>query len=66
MLRGILRRVHKYPVLSVDSSPSHRHGVYQWFTGGHHTDEISVKTGLSSAQLDDKIDKDPHVLVLWK
>lgn len=66
VLRGILRRVHKYPVLSVDSSPSHRHGVYQWFTGGHHTDEISVKTGLSSAQLDDKIDKDPHVLVLWK
>jgi len=61
--RGILRRVHKYPVYTGDRAVS---GIYHWFSGGHHTDEISVRTGLSTVQLDQKIDNDPNVLVLWK
>jgi hypothetical protein len=67
MLRGILRRVHKYPVWNGEGPKgSEDPRLYSWFTSEHHTDQICVATGLTGPQLDSKIEEDPNILVLWK
>ena len=70
VLAGILRRVHRYPVCGevATTNPRGREEprLYSWFTGEHHTDQISVATGLSAPQLLKMIEEDPNVLVLMK
>lgn len=67
VLRGVLRRVHKYPVWSGEGTVGgQEQKLYSWFTSEHHTDQISVATGLTGSQLDAKIEEDSNVLVLWK
>ena len=65
VLKGVLRRVHKYPVWTGEGlGPEPR--LYQWFNSQHNTDQICVVTGLSSMQLDKRIEEDTGVLVIWK
>lgn len=68
LLRGVLRRVFKYPVWSGGEGvvvPEVQR-LYAWFTGEFHTDQVCVAMGLSAAQCDAKIEEDSDVLVLWK
>jgi len=65
VLKGVLRRVHKYPVWTGPGvGPEPR--LYQWFTSQHSEDQICVATGLSGAQLEKRIEEDSGVLVIWK
>jgi len=65
VLKGILRRVHKYPVWTGEGlGPEPR--LYQWFNSQHHMDQICVATGLSTSVLDKRIEEDTFVIVIWK
>lgn len=77
VLKGILRRIHKYPVYVPDNSGVSSTvlgqsnsavgaacDLYPYFTGQKHYDEICCKTGLSARKLDEKIENDPNVYVL--
>ncbi|XP_031573687.1 GATOR complex protein NPRL2-like [Actinia tenebrosa] len=85
VMRGLIRRLHKYPVLLTKpqhdrSLRSHSRGMVtiktgsskhvrlqpKWLNGRHNYDEICCKTGLSHQELDDIIENDPHVVVVWK
>jgi len=66
VMRGVLRRVHKYPVWSGDHDTSGDHRLTSWMTGEHNTDQICVALGMSTAALDKKIDDDSSVVVIWK
>jgi len=41
-------------------------GLYVMFDGKHTYDEICLANELSQAELDDTIDRDPDVVVIWK
>ncbi|XP_023340688.1 GATOR complex protein NPRL2, partial [Eurytemora carolleeae] len=64
VLKGALRRVHKYPVYQGENECTE--SLYSWFTGEFSTDHISIKTGLSSQDLDFRIEADPNIVCLWK
>jgi len=64
VLKGALRRVHKYPVYQGEDEKTDP--LYNWFTSQFNTDQICIKTGLSTQELDFRIDSDPNILVLWK
>lgn len=38
----------------------------KWLDGNHSYDEICCKTGLAYQELEDIIEQDPHVVVIWK
>lgn len=38
----------------------------KWLDGNHSYDEICCKTGLTHQELEDIIEQDPHVVVIWK
>ena len=63
VMRGVLRRVHRYPVMSGDAGPT---AMATWFTGEHNTDQICVGAGISAAALDKKIEEDNNVVVICK
>jgi hypothetical protein len=78
VLKGILRRVHKFPVYVKDSDnhagslgTNNVGGIrgaasefYPYFTGQKTLDEICCRTGLAAKKLEDVIDNDPNVYVL--
>jgi len=66
VLKGVLRRVHKYPVWVGGDMCNRDHKLYQWFTSQHNSDQICVATGMSTSQLDKKIEEDSCILVIWK
>ncbi|KAF0286928.1 GATOR complex protein NPRL2 [Amphibalanus amphitrite] len=72
LLRGLIRRVHKYPVhlpelaVGVPLTGRFPEDAYRLFDGRHSYDEICVREGLSSKELDDRIERDPSVIVLRK
>ena len=72
VMRGVLRRVHKYPVwtgslasecseFSVQDSR-----LLQMMTGEHSTDQICVAAGVSASSLEKRIDDDSSIIVIWK
>ena len=65
VLRGILRRVHKYPVWTEEEGGGEAR-LTSWMTGDHDTDEICVATGVPSAYLDTKLEEWTGVVVIWK
>lgn len=68
VMKGLLRRLHKYPIDLKRSPESIARGkpVARYFDGAHSYDDICAKTGLSYKELDDILDKDPNVCVCWK
>merc|ERR1719471_364463 len=64
VMRGVLRRVHRYPVWSGEGDKSVM--ASSWFTGEHNTDQICVGAGLSEAALDKIIEEDNNVVVICK
>ena len=65
VLRGLLRRVHKYPVWTEEEGGADSR-LTSWMTGDHDTDEICVATGVPSAVLDKKLEEWSGVVVIWK
>ena len=73
VMRGVLRRVHKYPVWtgSLASDCSEFSSVQdtrllQMMTGEHSTDQICVAAGISASSLEKRIDDDSSIIVIWK
>lgn len=67
MMKGVIRRMHKFPVKLPNASVSPQiQPVLKWLNGCHSYDEISCKTGLSSHELDELIETDPSCVVCWK
>lgn len=66
ILEGFIRRINKYPVIlsEVMSAPSST--MQQYFTGLHSLDEICCATGMNVHQIEDIIERDPNVMVIWK
>ncbi|XP_030754289.1 GATOR complex protein NPRL2 [Sitophilus oryzae] len=61
MLEGLIRRVHKYPIVLGESA-----GLQKVFTGNFNVDEICCATGVTSQQLEEKLERDQNVILLWK
>ncbi|EDO27172.1 predicted protein [Nematostella vectensis] len=72
MMKGFIRRLHKFPVFlgtrrtETGQRPFSRASRSRWLNGKHSFDEICCKTGLSFQELDDVIENDPNVVVVWK
>ncbi|KAK7792932.1 hypothetical protein R5R35_008073 [Gryllus longicercus] len=68
ILEGLIRRIHKYPVYLSDTSHNNAGGLSQHrhFTGQQSLDEICCAQGLSSQQLEEQLEKDPNVAIIWK
>ncbi|EDO45161.1 predicted protein [Nematostella vectensis] len=64
MMKGFIRRLHKFPVFL--GTRRTETGQRPWLNGKHSFDEICCKTGLSFQELDDVIENDPNVVVVWK
>ncbi|XP_017774576.1 PREDICTED: nitrogen permease regulator 2-like protein [Nicrophorus vespilloides] len=61
VLEGLIRRVHKYPVLLGDSNV-----LQKTLNGSASLDEICCSTGVSGQQLEDQMDRDHNVVLLFK
>ncbi|XP_068713693.1 GATOR1 complex protein NPRL2-like isoform X1 [Montipora foliosa] len=81
MVTGIIRRLHKYPIQltapSKDTSFTRRNhrmrGKHsdtklsdKWLDGNHSYDEICCRTGLTYQELEDIVEGEPHIVVIWK
>ena len=70
LLNGLIRRLHQFPVLlSPDDphyTPTRQSAIHKLCNGSHSYDEICCKLGLTYKELNDKIERDANILVLWK
>ncbi len=67
LMKGFIRHLKKYPIKLPNEPGSSRHRLlYRWFNGCHSFDEICSKTGLTSQELDEKVDNDLSIVVCWK
>ncbi|XP_071523513.1 GATOR1 complex protein NPRL2 isoform X2 [Panulirus ornatus] len=67
---GLIRRLHCYPILLPSEDPHHtptkQSAIHTMCNGLHSYDEICCKFGLTFRELNDKIERDPNILILWK
>ncbi|KAL7985972.1 hypothetical protein Chor_011138 [Crotalus horridus] len=63
LMKGLIRRLQKYPVKIARDERSHPARLY---TGCHSYDEICCKTGMSYQELDERLENDPNIIVCWK
>lgn len=61
ILEGLIRRVHKYPVHLGDNSD-----LQKSLSGAVSLDEICCSTNINTQSLEDQLERDHNVLVLWK
>lgn len=61
VMEGFIRRVHKYPI--VLSEPS---DLQKSFSGAASLDEICCATGVTAQQIEDQLERDHNVVLLWK
>jgi hypothetical protein len=61
VLEGLIRRVHKYPLLLNESSD-----LQKSLSGVANLDEICCATGVTTQQLEDQLERDHNVVLLWK
>ncbi|CAB3382742.1 Hypothetical predicted protein [Cloeon dipterum] len=69
LLQGYIRRINKIPVHSGNthgSEPPTAMTLQQHLNGVNSYDEICCLSGLSAAQLDQIVDSDPTVFIIWK
>lgn len=62
VLEGIIRRVHKYPILMGNE----QHELQKTLSGVCSLDEICCSTGLSTQQLEDQLERDHNIILLYK
>lgn len=61
VMEGFIRRVHKYPVVLTESSD-----LQKSFSGASSLDEICCATGVTAQQIEDQLEQDHNMVVLWK
>uniref|UniRef100_A0A1B6CWT5 Nitrogen permease regulator 2-like protein n=2 Tax=Clastoptera arizonana TaxID=38151 RepID=A0A1B6CWT5_9HEMI len=66
VLEGFIRRVNKYPVLISDCGNGPASSIYQYYTGLHSCDEICCSTAMSTHQVEEQVERDPNVMLIWK
>lgn len=69
LIEGLIRRVYKYPIYLAGtpySEETRMNPVYKYFTGGYSLDEICCSTGQLAAQIEEIVERDPNVVMLWK
>ncbi|KAH0949649.1 hypothetical protein HN011_007984 [Eciton burchellii] len=69
LIEGLIRRIYNYPVLLPGAScneEARNNPIYRYFTGTYSLDEICCNTGHSTAHIEDIIERDSNVLMIWK
>ena len=67
VMKGLLRRMHQYPVaLPGQALSSRMHPLMKWLNGRYNFDQICCETALSHRELEEKIDSDPSIVTCWK
>lgn len=68
LIEGLIRRVYKYPIRlpGILSEECKNNVLYKYFTGSYNLDEICCSTGQTVAQIEDIVERDPNVVMLWK
>ncbi|GLH15915.1 GATOR complex protein NPRL2, partial [Gryllus bimaculatus] len=67
LLHKIIRRIQKYPVfIEVPGHPSPVSALQRNFNGILSYDEICCKYGMSAQELDEEVECDPSVTLIWK
>nr|XP_050859199.1 GATOR complex protein NPRL2 isoform X5 [Vespula vulgaris] len=69
LIEGLIRRVYKYPILLPGipyNEETRNNPVYKYFTGTYNLDEICCSTGQSVAQIEEIVERDPNIVMLWK
>ncbi|ENN71159.1 GATOR complex protein NPRL2-like [Dendroctonus ponderosae] len=61
VLEGLIRRIQKYPILVGEHTE-----LQKTFTGTYSVDEICCATGVTSQQLEDRLERDHIVMLLCK
>lgn len=69
LLNGLIQRLHQYPVRLVQDDPnytsSRQSAVHKMCNGLHSYDEICCKLGITYRELNDQVERDTNILVLW-
>ncbi|KAJ9070912.1 Nitrogen permease regulator 2 [Entomophthora muscae] len=66
ILYRFLYRLHKYPVLTQDSSGVLPLQLRRYLTGKHHYDEICVEFGYSSQEMDSILSREPGIKFFYR
>lgn len=61
ILEELIRRINKYPVLLGENTE-----LQKSFSGAASLDEICCSAGISAQQLEDHLERDHNVVLLWK
>lgn len=61
VMEGLIRRVNKYPIMLGECSE-----LQKSLSGAASMDEICCTTGISAQQLEDQLERDHNVMMLWK
>lgn len=56
----------QYPVLMSESVNGSTSSIHQYCTGLNSFDEICCSSGMSTRQVDDQVERDPNVILIWK
>ncbi|XP_033115443.1 GATOR complex protein NPRL2-like [Anneissia japonica] len=66
VMKGLLRRLQKYPVKIVNDPAQQTHDIHKYMTGQFNFDEICCKTKKSSRELDEIVNQEDQIVVCWK
>ncbi|XP_015115032.1 GATOR complex protein NPRL2 isoform X1 [Diachasma alloeum] len=73
LIEALIRRVYRYPIYikgtcgeMEEEDDCRSDSIYKYFTGSYSLDEICCTTGQSAAQIEETVEKDPNVVMLWK
>ncbi|XP_042895372.1 GATOR1 complex protein NPRL2 isoform X2 [Parasteatoda tepidariorum] len=66
LMRGLIRQLQKYPIQISSDNVSRQRSLVKYFNGKYSFEEICCKTGISYQDLDERVEKDPHIVVCWK
>lgn len=61
--------IFQYPILLPGipyNEETRNNPVYKYFTGTYNLDEICCSTGQSVAQIEEIVERDPNIVMLWK
>ncbi|KAL0272236.1 UNVERIFIED_CONTAM: hypothetical protein PYX00_005292 [Menopon gallinae] len=61
VLHGFIQRIYKGNKENSSSNP-----IYRYMNGVNSSDEICCATGMQAQQLEELVDKDPNLILIWK
>lgn len=66
----LIRRLHQYPLLVPPEDPHHtpskHNAIHALCSGQHNFDEICCRLGFTFKELNDIVERDPNIRMLWK